>query len=114
MDFDVFGRNVTDKVDNQKALYYATLSNLCFGTTGQNGKTRKSSTTWVHVYIVVSAFHRNGKCNTNIYFSFKFKPVSYVELYSPRVFILSSLLKHFPFNACFTHLNRIAVKVLSF
>ena len=24
MDFDVFGRNVTDKVDNEKTLYYAT------------------------------------------------------------------------------------------
>jgi len=24
MDFDIFGRNVTDKVGNQKTLYYAT------------------------------------------------------------------------------------------
>jgi len=28
-----FGRNVTDKVDNQKTLYYATSNNLCFCTT---------------------------------------------------------------------------------
>jgi len=28
MDFDIFGRNVTDKVGNQKTLYYATSNNL--------------------------------------------------------------------------------------
>jgi len=33
MDFDIFGRNVTDKVGNQKTLYYATSNNLCFCTT---------------------------------------------------------------------------------
>jgi len=27
-----FGRNVTDKVGNQKMLYYATSNNLCFCT----------------------------------------------------------------------------------
>jgi len=37
-----FGRNVTDKVGNQKTLYYATSTNLCFCTTWQNGETRKS------------------------------------------------------------------------
>ena len=37
-----FGGNVTDKVGNQKTLYYATLSNLCFYTTWQNAETRKS------------------------------------------------------------------------
>ena len=42
MDFDVFVRNVTDKVGNQKTLCYATSSNLCFCTTWQNGKTQKS------------------------------------------------------------------------
>jgi len=42
MDFDVFGRNVTDKVGYQKTLYYATSGNLCFSTTWQNGETRKS------------------------------------------------------------------------
>jgi len=36
-----FCRNVTEKVSNQTMLYYATLSNLCFCTTWQNGKTRK-------------------------------------------------------------------------
>ena len=41
-DFDVFfGRNVTDKVSNQKTLYYATSNNLCFCTAWQNGETRK-------------------------------------------------------------------------
>jgi len=44
-----FGRNVTDKVGNQKALYYATSNNLCFCTTCQKGETRKShfSLTWI-------------------------------------------------------------------
>jgi len=43
MNFDIFfGRNVTDKVGNQKALYYATSNNLYFCTTWQNGETRKS------------------------------------------------------------------------
>jgi len=37
-----FGRNVTDKVGNQKTLYYATSNNLCFCITWQNRKTRKS------------------------------------------------------------------------
>jgi len=44
-DFDIVGRNVTDKVvTNQKTLYYATSNNSCFCTTGtwQNGETRKS------------------------------------------------------------------------
>jgi len=35
-----FGRNVTDKVGNQKMLYYATSNNLCFCTTWHNGETR--------------------------------------------------------------------------
>ena len=43
MDFDVFfGRNVTDKVGNQKTLDYATSCNLCLCTNWQNGLTRKS------------------------------------------------------------------------
>jgi len=33
-----FGRNVTDKAGNQKSLYYATSSNLCFCTTWQKRK----------------------------------------------------------------------------
>jgi len=36
-----FCRRVTDKVRNQKMLYYATSNNLCFCTTWQNGETRK-------------------------------------------------------------------------
>jgi len=42
MDFDIFGRNFTDEVGNQKALYYATSNNLCFCTTWQIEETRKS------------------------------------------------------------------------
>jgi len=34
-----FGRNFTDKVDNQTTLYNATSYNLCFCTTCQNGET---------------------------------------------------------------------------
>jgi len=43
------GRNVTDKVGNQKTLYYATSNNLCFCTTWQNAETRKShiSLNWI-------------------------------------------------------------------
>jgi len=48
-----FGRNVTDKVGNQKTLYYATSSNLCFCTTWQNSETRKSH------------FHSLGLCYTH-------------------------------------------------
>jgi len=49
MDFDIFGRNVTDKVGNQKTLYYATANDLCFCTTWQNAETRKShiSLNWI-------------------------------------------------------------------
>ena len=44
-----FGRNVTDKLSNQKTLYYATLNNLWFCTTWQNAETRKShiSLNWI-------------------------------------------------------------------
>jgi len=44
-----FGRNVTDKVGNQKTLYYATSNNLCYCTTCQNGETWKShfSLNWI-------------------------------------------------------------------
>ena len=44
-----FGRNVTDKVGNQKTLYHATSNNLCFCTTWQNAETRKShiSLNWI-------------------------------------------------------------------
>jgi len=30
MDFDIFGTYVTDKVGNQKTLYYAAPNDLCF------------------------------------------------------------------------------------
>jgi len=44
-----FGRNVTDKVGNQKTLYYVTSNNMCFCTTWQNAETRKShiSLNWI-------------------------------------------------------------------
>jgi len=48
-----FGRNVTDKVGNQKTLYCATSINLCFCTTCQNGETQKSH------------FHSIGLCYTH-------------------------------------------------
>jgi len=35
------GRNVTDKVGNQKTLFYTTSNNLCFCTIWQNRETRK-------------------------------------------------------------------------
>jgi len=48
-----FGRNVTDKVGNQKTLYYATSSNLCF------------CTTWQNVVMQKSHFHSVGLCYTH-------------------------------------------------
>jgi len=44
-----FARNVTNKVGNQKTLYYATSNNLGFCTTWQNTETRKShiSLNWI-------------------------------------------------------------------
>ena len=48
-----FGRNVTDKVGNQKTLYYVTSNNLCFCITCQNGKHEN--------YI----FHSIGLCYTH-------------------------------------------------
>jgi len=48
-----FGRNVTRKVANQKTLYCATLSNLCFSPTSQKGETQKSH------------FHSVGLCYTH-------------------------------------------------
>jgi len=48
-----FGRNVTDKVSNQKTLYYTTLSNLCFCTTWKNREMQKSH------------FHSVGLCYTH-------------------------------------------------
>jgi len=47
-----FGKNVTDKVGNQKMPYYATSNNLCFCITWQNGETRKS-----HFHSVDCATH---------------------------------------------------------
>jgi len=50
-----FVRNVTDKVGNQKTLYYATSNNLCFCTTWQNGETLKS-----HTYSVGLCYTHNA------------------------------------------------------
>jgi len=47
-----FGRNVTNKVGNQKTLYYAGSNSLCFCTSWQNGETRN------HI------FHSTGLCYT--------------------------------------------------
>ena len=40
MDFDIFGRNVTDKVGNQKTLYYATTNNLFLHYLAKRGNTK--------------------------------------------------------------------------
>jgi len=50
-----FDRYVTDNVGNQKMLYYATLSNLCFCTTWQNGEMQKS-----HIYSVGLCYTHNA------------------------------------------------------
>ena len=49
-----FGRNVTDKVGNQKTLYYATSDNVCYCTIWQNAKQHKN-----HM------FHSVGLCYTH-------------------------------------------------
>ena len=53
-----FGRKVTDKVDNQKTLHYATSNNLCFCTTWQNAETRKShiSLNWIVLHTQCAIF----------------------------------------------------------
>jgi len=65
MDFDIFfGRNVTDKVGNQKMLYYATSNTLCLSTTWQNGETRKSqfhSTGLLHIQCTCALSSWNKK-----------------------------------------------------
>jgi len=38
----IFGTNVTEKVGNQKILYFPTASNQCFCTTWRNAKTKNS------------------------------------------------------------------------
>jgi len=45
-----YDRNVTDKIDNQKPLYYATSNNLCFCTTWQNGKHETHNVTQLLCY----------------------------------------------------------------
>jgi len=48
-----FGRNVTDKVGNQKTLYHATSNNFCFCTTWQIAETQKSyiSLNWIVLHM---------------------------------------------------------------
>jgi len=38
--FDIFGTNSTNKVGNEKSLYYASSNKLCYCTTWQNGNTK--------------------------------------------------------------------------
>ena len=40
MDFAIFGRNVTDKVGNQKTLHYATPNNLLLHYLAKRGNTK--------------------------------------------------------------------------
>jgi len=70
MNFDIFGRNVADKVGNQKTLYYATSNNLCFCTTWQNAETRKShfSLSWTVLHAqctcaVCTVFLKEKNCH---------------------------------------------------
>jgi len=69
MDNDIFGRNATDKVGNQKkTLYYAISSNLCFYTTWQNGKREN------HIFTQLDLLHTQCNCAVS---SWK-KKLSYV------------------------------------
>ena len=62
-----FGRNVTNKVGNQKTLYYATSNNLCFCTTWQNAKTQKSHFTQLdcvtHTMHLCAIFLKEKNCH---------------------------------------------------
>jgi len=40
MDLDIFDRNVTDKVGNQKTLYYATSNNVLLHCLAKRGNTK--------------------------------------------------------------------------
>ena len=73
-----FGINVTDKVGNQKTLYYATSNNLCFCNTWKNEET------WSHI------FHSIGLCYTHN------APVRYL----PERKILSSVMCLIASNIC--------------
>jgi len=59
-----FGRNVTDKVGNQKTLYYSTSSNLCFCTIWQKAETQKShiSLNWIVLHLC-AIFLKETNCN---------------------------------------------------
>jgi len=56
-----FGRNVTDKVSNQKALYYATSNNLCF-CTGLPGKTGKHENCIHSNVVLVHCQNSTSRC----------------------------------------------------
>ena len=62
----LFGKNVTDEVGNQKTLYYATSSSLCFCTTWQNAETRKSHFTQLdcvtHTMHLCAVFLKEKNC----------------------------------------------------
>jgi len=51
-----FGRNVMDKVGNQKTLYYATSNNLCFCTTWQKWGNKKITFS-THLHCVACTVH---------------------------------------------------------
>ena len=62
----LFGTNVTDKVGNQKTLYYATWNNLCFCTTWGNRKPGNC----IFLHKCCMLFHRK-----NTKHSLKYHPV---------------------------------------
>jgi len=78
-----FGRNVTDKKSNQKTLYYATSNNLCFCTTWQNEKTRKS-----HFHsnaVLVESTAAVGLCCTHNVVFLKEKYLSFIKMHKGRL-----------------------------
>ena len=66
-----FGRNVTDKANNQKTLYCATPNKLCFCTIWQNGETRKS--------------HFSLKCCISALPEFNYSVLDFVNLFDSRL-----------------------------
>ena len=70
--FDIFGRNVTDKVSRQKTLYYATSNNLCFCTTWQKGETWK-------LHLSFKFVHCPNSTSCSIYFLQSFWLTTYTH-----------------------------------
>jgi len=65
----LFGRHVTNKVSNQKTLYYATSNNVCFCTTWQNEETWKLHFLLKHCTRALPQFNQSLLDFFNLFYS---------------------------------------------